>query len=132
MTKWVKRLAGLGGAGLFVAANGWNPGGWVAIAGWVLAGVAFVLNWVVDLFRSTDSKIQRLKEQFDEHLNKVCGEFCQKAEESFMAVIGNADIALGRHVDENMLLRENLVSITEVCKRANAVVSEVENRMNNH
>ena len=129
---WVKRLASLGGFGLFVAANWWNPGGWVAIAAWALAGVAFVLNWVVDLFRSTDSKIQRLKEQFDEHLNKVCGEFCQKAEESFMATIGNADIALGRHVDENMLLRENLVGIIAVCERANAVVSEVENRMNNH
>ena len=49
-----------------------------------------------------------------------------------MAAIGNADIALGRHVDENMLLRENLVGIIAVCERANAVVSEVENRMNNH
>ncbi len=132
VTRWVKRLASWGSVGLFVAANWWNPAGWVVGAAYALAGVAFVLNWVGDRFRSTDSKIQRLKEQFDEHLNKVCGEFCQKAEESFMAAIGNADIALGRHVDENMLLRENLVGIAAVCERANAVVSEVENRMNNH
>ena len=132
ITKWIKRLSGWGGAGLFVAANWWNPGGWVVAVAWILTGVAFALNWVVDFFRSTESKIQRLKEQFDEHLNTICGELCQKAEDGFRAAIKNADTALGQQVEEFKLLSRYLVGIAAVCKRANAVVSEVENRMDSH
>lgn len=131
VVKWSKRLAGWGGAVLF-AVNFWNPSGWVVAAAWILTGVAFVLNWFVDLFRSTESKIQRLKEQFDGHLNTICGELCKKAEDGFRAAIKNADTALGQQVEEFKLLSRYLVGISAVCKRANAVVSEVENRMDNH
>ena len=130
--KWGGRLTGWAAAGLFVAANWWNPAGWVGIAAWACAGLSIVFTWVKGWFSSKDTKIRKLQDNFDEHLSKVCDEFCSRAGQHFASVIRKVDSGLASTIEMHETLKGQLDRIVDVCQRAEDIVASVESRMRTH
>ena len=131
--KLISRIAGWGGAVLFIASNWWNPAGWVVTVATLLSGLSLgfslVSSFFRNLFKSKETKTRELKEKFDDNLRSASENLCCEMEMIFTKAIDKIDVNLNSYVEKEEQLKQSLLLIVDACNRAGAVCNAVELRM---